>query len=233
MSNIQSVMSQIRLLPENWHGSGPMDDSVLHAIARHASRLGPIEFSLETGAGKSTLLLSHLSQHHVVFTKNVGQSLSRVQQSPLLNASRVEFVEGPTQLTLPKYPFPHQLQMALLDGPHGYPFPDLEYYHIYPHIDRGGLLIVDDTNIPTIKRMADILKKDEMFALVETVGKTTFFLRTDAPLFDPLADGWWNQGYNQSFLHRTDSLRRVKKRIPKTLLNRIPKSLKLLLQRFL
>jgi hypothetical protein len=35
-----------------------------------------------------------------------------------------------------------------------------------------------------------------MFRLIETVGKTAFFERTNAPAFSPVEDGWWLQKYN-------------------------------------
>lgn len=37
-------------------------------------------------------------------------------------------MEGPTQAPLPGHAFTHRLQLALIDGPHGCPFPNLEYY---------------------------------------------------------------------------------------------------------
>jgi len=64
--------------------------------------------------------------------------MSVVQASSLLNPGAVRFVEGPTQKTLPRYTFEAKLQAVLLDGPHAYPFPDLEYFYFYPHIERGG-----------------------------------------------------------------------------------------------
>jgi len=160
-------------------------------------RIGRISHSVETGAGRTTLVLSQLSEHHVVFSKDGGSSLSQARLSPLLRADRVEFVEGPTQKTLPSYEFKHGVQVALIDGPHAYPFPDLEYYFLYPHLEAGGLLVLDDINIPSIGRMFAILKADDMFELSEVVGDTAFLVRTVAPCFDPYGDRWWAQGYNR------------------------------------
>ena len=106
-------------------------------------------------------------------------------------------MEGPTQATLPVHRFPKKLQLALIDGPHGYPFPDLEYYYLYPQIETGGLLLVDDIQIPTIRNMFNIIKADPMFDLLEIVdGNMAFFKRTSAPCIDPMSDSWWLQGYN-------------------------------------
>ncbi len=229
----RNVLKKIEALPQDWHGSGPLSDSVLQTIAGYCQKMGGIENSLETGAGKSTLFFSQTAGRHTVFAINIGDSLSRVRESDLFNPATVEIVEGPTQQTLPAYPFEQKIQLALIDGPHGYPFPELEYYYIYQHLDTGALLIIDDVNIPSIKNMAEFLKKDDMFQWLETVGKTAFFKRTEAPLFDPLGDGWWDQGYNKPFLNKSNRLEAVKAKIPSSLFNLIPDSLKLFVQKHL
>ncbi len=194
---IQDVLKDILALPPDWHAAGSLTPSILQAIARHAEGKS-IAHSLETGAGKSTLLFSHLSAHHLVFAMDDGNgSLRKAQSSPLLRKETVEFVEGPTQQTLPPFPLRHPLDLAMIDGPHAYPFPDLEYYFIYPHLAPGALFILDDTDIPNIRNMLAYLKADDMFELIETVRNTAFFRRTNAPTFNPLGDGWWLQGISR------------------------------------
>jgi hypothetical protein len=195
--NLEDVLKQITALPSNWHGAGSLKSSVLKAIARHARELD-LRCTAETGSGKSTLLFSHLSRRHLVFAMDDGNgSVRRVQESPLLKTDVVGFIEGPTQTTVPAYVFSEPVQIVMLDGPHGYPFHHLEYYHFYPHLETGGLMIVDDIDIPSIYDMFRFLKKDEMFDLIEVVHTTAFFRRTAAPTFNPKADGWWLQGYNR------------------------------------
>ncbi len=88
----------------------------------------------------------------------------------------------------------------LIDGPHGYPFPDLEYFYLYPTIKTGGLLIIDDINIPTVGRMLDILKVDPMYRLMDIIDtNTAFLMRTGAPFIHPESDSWWLQGFNKNY----------------------------------
>jgi hypothetical protein len=202
MASIHEILEQVELLPHDWHICGSMSRECLRAIVRIAGSR-KIQHSVETGSGKTTLLFSHMSEDHKVFSIDsisgfANNSISVVKDSSLFNAGNVEWIEGPTQRTLPKYEFQHKLQLALIDGPHGYPFPDLEYYYLYPHLDEGALLIVDDIHIATIGHMFDFLKEDEMFRLLEVVDKTAFFERTGAPMFDPYTDGWYEQNYNTS-----------------------------------
>jgi hypothetical protein len=185
------------------HGAGTVSRQVLDAIVRHASTR-PIRASVETGCGATTLLISQLSENHTVFALDIAASVTNVRRSPLLREGVVTFIEGPSQLTLRQHSFSEKLHLVLLDGPHAYPFPDLEYYTLYPHLATGALLILDDIQIPTINNLYRFLRRDRMFQLDEVVRSTAFFTRTDAPACDPLGDGWSEQGYNKHTLHRYD-----------------------------
>ena len=132
----------------------------------------------------------------------------------MLRPNVVTFVEGPTQVTLPAHRFTEKLQLVLLDGPHAYPFPDLEYYYLYPHLDVGALFILDDIHIPTVHNLFQFLRQDAMFELDEVVERTAFFTRTNAPVFDPVGDGWQEQNYNRAPLLRYAWKERIGKRFP-------------------
>jgi hypothetical protein len=198
--DIQSLVRQISALPHDWHGSGTVSPHVLDALARHLA--DGVTRSVETGVGRTTLLFSHLSEHHTVFTvddTDAGNSLGVVQDSSLLNAGAVHLVLGPTQQTLRDVRMEHPIQLAYLDGPHGYPFPELEYWAVYPRVESGGLLVIDDVHIRTIQSLFRFLRDDEMWDLADVVGNTAFFRRTDSPVVDPFGDGWWLQRRNRRF----------------------------------
>jgi methyltransferase family protein len=198
------------------HKAGTFSTLVLRAIAHHASQR-PISASAETGSGASTLLFSHLSRHHTVFAVEDGtDSIRAVQRSPLLRPNVVTFVEGPTQLTLPSYRFVEKLQLVLIDGPHAYPFPDLEYYYLYEHLDEHALLILDDIHIRSINNLFDFLHADDMFDLQEVVETTAFFRRTAAATFSRVGDGWWLQGYNRRDFEATPAVAGVSQRLSRS-----------------
>jgi hypothetical protein len=193
---IESVLAEVTRLAPTLHAAGTFTTRTLEALVRHATAR-PIHHSVETGSGASTLLLSHISHDHVVFALDGGnRSVEATAASPLLRRETVTFVDGPTQLTVPRHAFTAPLQFVLIDGPHAYPFPDLEYYHLYPHIEAGGLLVIDDIHIPTIANLFDFLSVDEMFHVEEVVENTAFFRRTAAPTFPPTGDDWVRQRYN-------------------------------------
>lgn len=201
-SSLNDICRRIVEIAPSLHTAGTFSARVFNAIAQRA-RKRDIHRSAETGSGASTLLFSHLSEQHTVFAFDAGSgSVTNVRRSPLLRPGVVTFVEGPTQATLPKYRFTEKIQLVLIDGPHAYPFPDMEYYCFYPHLDCGGLLILDDIHIRSVHNLFEFLRRDVMFELDEVVETTAFFRRAEAPTFDPLGDGWWEQSYNAKPLLR-------------------------------
>lgn len=181
------------------HGAGSLPLRTLLRVERLLT--GTSIFSAETGCGKSTIFLSRIAERHKVFClDDRGEEASSVDyfmNCPATRPERLHLVFGPTQLTLPRYADHIPYDLVLIDGPHGFPFPELEYYYFYPHLKTDGLLVVDDIHIPTISRLADFLSEDRMFEKVEFIGSTAIFRRTDAPVFDPLGDGWWAQDFNR------------------------------------
>jgi hypothetical protein len=190
------LLSEILSSSRSIHRSGSMSPRALIQLAKHLENRN-VQHSAETGTGASTLIFSHLSQSHTVFAIDGDESITSVLHNPLLKREVTIFVEGPTQKTLPLYSFALPLQAVLLDGPHAYPFPDLEYFYLYPHIEQGGLLVIDDIHIPSIRNMLRVVRDDDMFQLLQVCGKTAFLQRTNAPVFDPWGDGWWLQAFNK------------------------------------
>lgn len=178
---------------------GTVTDATLRLIGE-CLRDSPPQRSMETGCGRTTVLLSQFSQHHTVFC--VEDSGNRAVADATADSGRVHWVFGPSQKTLPIHQFEAPLDFALIDGPHAYPFPDLEYYFIYPHLREGAWLLLDDVHIPTIHNLFSFLKDDAMFRFVKRSGDTAFFRRTSAAVFSPHGDNWWTQQYNIDNLFR-------------------------------
>jgi len=231
LHNIDLVAQNIIDLPPDWHLSGSVSRNILKGITKHALNIGPIDNTVETGSGKTTLLFSHLSGNHLVFAlEGENRSISAVRQSDLFNPKTVTFIEGPTQKTLPQYEFSDPLSIALIDGPHCYPFPDLEYYYFYPKLREGGLLLLDDIQIPTIRRMFDIIKADRMFDLIDIRDYMAFFRRTDVRTINPFGDGWGDQGYNSAYWKEMQQVEKkvrvLEKIVPQSVRERIPNPVK-------
>ena len=153
------------------HGAGTVPTTILRRIEQLLPHYS--DASAETGCGKSTILFSNISRHHKVFALDdqgqEGSSVDFFMDCPLSDQMSIELIPGAGQLTLPTYHAHLEYDFVFIDGPHGYPFPELEYLFLYPHIREGGMLIIDNVNIPTIGRLADFIAENEMFELVEIV----------------------------------------------------------------
>jgi SAM-dependent methyltransferase len=160
--------------------------------------------SLETGCGKSTVMFSNLASQHFVFAYDdrdaPESSVTMVQSDPDFQAANTTFVYGPTQRTLPVYRFPDGLMfdVILIDGPHGYPFPDLEYALLYDRLKPGGILILDDIHIASIGAMYDILRDDRMYEEIGVFSTTGLLRRSTLEGVPSDGDHWFEQNYNVS-----------------------------------
>lgn len=191
--------------PGLWHDSGNLGGPALERIFHHAERVGARR-TAETGCGLSTIVLSNIAETHLCFTIAAGDSLEKVQAASHMRHERTTFVVGPSQLTLPNFSFANPLDLVLIDGAHAFPFAQLDYFFLYPHIRRGGVIVLDDVHIPTVGQMCDFMREDKMWRHLEDVGFTAFFERTEASLFDPFGDGWWLQRYNAHHFEPKESL---------------------------
>lgn len=200
----------------SFHPWDAMTPAALHGIAARSQRR-PFECTAETGCGGSTILLSHLSQRHTAFAlEGADLTVSELKRRDDLLADRVDFVEGETRLTIPGFGFQAKLDLVLLDGPHAYPLPQIEFAHLFPNLDTGGWLVLDDLQIPSVHELFKFVKSSGAVALEEVVGRTAFFRRTQLGGNGASGpDGWWLQNMNRSLVWRyswRDRLRKLLRR---------------------
>jgi hypothetical protein len=172
---------------------------------------GPFRSSVETGCGGSTIVLSHAAESHLAFAlEGPDRTITDLRRQPGLRAERVTFAEGETRDTLPRFPFQGDFDLALLDGPHAYPLPQLEFAYLGPRIGVGGWLVLDDIQIPSVHQLFRFLKEEPAWKLEEIAVRTVFFRRIAAPAHHP--DPWPLQGINRHTILRyswRDRLRRL------------------------
>jgi precorrin-6B methylase 2 len=187
-----------------------MAPSALSAIERR----GPFARTAETGCGGSTIVLSHASANHTAFAiDGENRAIAGLRHHGDLRAESVTFVEGETRLTLPGHSFDGPLDLVLLDGPHAYPLPQIEFAYLFPHLRAGGWLVFDDIQIPSVHELFSFLRKQSSVMLEEVVLRTAFFQRVS--LSDSGPDGWTSQGMNRHLILRyswRDRLRSLRHR---------------------
>jgi precorrin-6B methylase 2 len=190
-----------------FHPWDAMSPAALSGILKR----GPFRSSAETGCGGSTIVLSHASDRHIAFSiEGEDGTITELRKQSDLRAGNVIFIEGETRDTLSRYPFEGELDLVLLDGPHAYPMPQLEFAHLFPRLRLGGWLVVDDIQIPSVYELFRFLEQESSVVVEEVAVRTAFFRRVKAAEYRP--DGWALQGMNRHTILRyswRDQLRRL------------------------
>jgi hypothetical protein len=180
-----------------FHPWDAMAPAALEALAKR----GPFEFSVETGCGGSTIVLSHISKHHTAFAiEGADRTITGLTQYSDFRPDSVVFVEGETKRTLPLYSFENRLDLALLDGPHAYPLPQIELAYLFPHIRMGGWVALDDIQIPSVHELVRFMRMESSMVLEEVAVRTAFFRKIRECNLGP--DGWQHQGMNRHAILR-------------------------------
>jgi precorrin-6B methylase 2 len=176
-------------------------DAMAPAALSGILQRGPFRLSVETGCGGSTIVLSHASGRHIAFAiEGNDRTITELRQQSDLRTENVTFIEGETKDTLAAYQFETELDLVLLDGPHAYPLPQIEFAYLFPRIRLGGWLVVDDIQIPSVHELFKFLEKESSVVLEEVAVRTAFFRRVSAAHHGP--DGWALQGVNRRTIWR-------------------------------
>jgi hypothetical protein len=103
-----------------------------------------------------------------------------------IDSSSVRFRIGPSHEVLPRLE-PRPLDLVLLDGAHGFPYPVLDWWYVAPHVRVGGLVLLDDAYMPPVRVLVDALRKQPAWEVAAAIGQRTVALRKvseELPPFD-------------------------------------------------
>lgn len=136
--------------------------------------VGEGQHTLETGCGISTLVFAMAGAWHVCITPHESEidALEAYADDHDLSLDRVEFVLGDSAEVLPASG-DHPVDLALVDGKHAFPWPIIDWFYSARRVRRGGLVVLDDRELPAVAVVERFLAADERW------------VRTDSP--DPEA----------------------------------------------
>jgi predicted O-methyltransferase YrrM len=180
----RSLSDELRALPPGLHGEGHEFWGLAWPALRWLEReVQPGMHTLETGSGASTLAFAAGGADHVAITPDAGEEEAvRAQADRLeIDHSRVRFEIGPSHEVLPRLE-PPPLDLVLIDGAHGFPYPLLDWWYIAPRLRVGARVLLDDAYMPPVSGLVDALRAQSAWEIVETVGYRTVVVRK-------LADG--------------------------------------------
>jgi len=144
--------------------------------------------TLETGAGSSTIVFAAGGAEHEAITPDASEEARIRRECELrgIDSSRVTFRIGPSHEVLPALE-PRELDLVLVDGAHGFPYPVLDWWFLAPHVKVGGRMLLDDAYMPPVGSLVDALRAQPAWRVEETVGYRTVVVRklaADLPHWD-------------------------------------------------
>jgi methyltransferase family protein len=185
----RSLTDELRALPPGLHGEGHEFWGLAWPALRWLEReVRPAMRTLETGSGASTLAFAAGGADHVAITPDPREEEAVREQADRLDIdhSRVQFAIGPSHELLPRLE-PSPLDLVLVDGAHGFPYPLLDWWYIAPRLRVGARMLLDDAYMPPVAALVDALRAQSAWEIAETVGSRTVIVRKladELPPFD-------------------------------------------------
>jgi Methyltransferase domain len=160
-----------------WAALGWLEDNVESGMA-----------TLETGSGSSTIVFAAAGAAHEAVTPDAAEEerIRRECERRGIDSSSVRFRIGPSHEVLPKLD-PRPLDLVLLDGAHGFPYPVLDWWYVAPHVRAGGLVLLDDAYMPPVRVLLDALRDMPGWEVAAAIGQRTVAVRKvsdEPPPFD-------------------------------------------------
>jgi hypothetical protein len=134
--------------------------------------------TLETGAGASTLVFAASGAAHEAVTPDPDEE-RRIRDACAAHGvddRNVAFHIGRSQDVLPSLAGP-PLDLALVDGAHGFPYPILDWWHLAPRLKVGGRMLLDDAYLPPVAAVVDYARASDAWEVEEAVSFRTACIR--------------------------------------------------------
>jgi hypothetical protein len=134
--------------------------------------------TLETGAGASTIIFAAQGALHTAVTPDPEeeQRVRRACADRGIDDSRITFRIGRSQDVLPTLT-ESKLDLVLVDGAHGFPYPILDWWYLSPRLRPGGRMLLDDAYLPPVATVIDYVHASDAWALEEPISFRTACIR--------------------------------------------------------
>ena len=184
-----SVTAALRAAPPGLHGAGDEYWGLAWAALEWLERnVEPGMATVETGAGSSTIVFAARGASHVAVTPDAGEEerIRAACRALGVDDTGVRFAIGASHEVLPGWDA-GPLDLALVDGAHGFPYPILDWWYLAPHLRVGGRVVLDDAYMPAVTTVVDALRASRAWAVEGAVGHRTVVARKladELPQFD-------------------------------------------------
>jgi hypothetical protein len=153
------------------------------ALAWLEGNVRPGMTTLETGSGASTVVFAARGAAHTAISP-VPDEHERIRAycaAHGIPTDKLRFIADSSHTALMRDWTPEPLDVVLIDGAHGFPFPVLDWTYTAPHLRAGGRVLVDDAYQPAVNMLVRYLRSDPAWELETVPGHRT-------PVFRKLRD---------------------------------------------
>jgi predicted O-methyltransferase YrrM len=170
--------------------------------------------TLETGIGLSTALFVILGCHHTCVAPDEGEwdRLFEYFRQRGIDASKLVPMKQDSAQYLPSASA-HELDLLFIDGNHGFPIPIVDWYYGARFVRVGGVVVLDDVHIRTVRTLVEYLDVDPNWRRIAGNANWKAYERLTS---HPLGDDFYMQEFYQPFDHRTLT-RRTRDRVARAM----------------
>jgi hypothetical protein len=160
-----------------------------------AERCPPGTRTLETGSGLSTVLFAALGADHICCTAGQEEADRVLEHCRTrgIDAGGLRFEVGSSHRTLPPLEAAGVARdVVLVDGSHAFPLPAVDWFYGAALLGSGGLLVVDDLDLPAVGVLVRFLDQDPRWRQVAGTAKWRAWERLKD---GPLSEDWTEQPF--------------------------------------
>jgi hypothetical protein len=172
------VTDALRRSPPGLHGGREFWGLAWAALEWLERNVSAAMATLETGAGASTIVFAASGARHEAVTPDPEEEarIRRACDERGIDDSRLTFHIGRSQDVLPTFAG-DDLDLVLIDGAHGFPYPVLDWWHLAPRLREGGRMLLDDAYLPGVSAVVDYVRSSDAWELEEPVSFRTACIR--------------------------------------------------------
>ena len=157
------------------------------------------DVTIETGSGYTTVVFIACGAKHTIVVPDQEQidKIKTYCDKKGFGYSNVNFICESSDTYLPRISESkgtnRDIDFALIDGQHAFPFPIIDWAYIEKHIKLGGTICIDDVGIPSVGILADFMNIDWNYVEIKKTNKTYFYR---IGRVDKGYEGWGQQPFN-------------------------------------